>query len=361
MTTTMLTPPTLLKQEAGAANSAPSTMKTSGAEDEKRYQNRKRRRPPKLVGLKESNSALDGSATCSRNKRVVNSVDDDSRGKMLRSSAGSNGNTQGFVLALEATGSNDGKSFQKRRGGPKLVVKKPTSALKGHGITADLEEQEPLSVWLERMRTLSALKRSACPSPSDRHDKSVNDATATTSGTTADYQQDWPFIKLCPIWAAIESLVPQKPHFSPLKKTNELRREGLALSHMVTYWSLVQRLPDLKPNDPTDIINNSLEVLVELESHGFEVDAIRGRLNEMLHSKSKAGEHDDTLKELEKRNYEKLVIEKEIDQLKVEAQKLQEKMAQAETMRKANEDEIMRLQSKLASCVQPKSMIEINP
>ncbi|XP_022016884.1 uncharacterized protein LOC110916461 isoform X3 [Helianthus annuus] len=286
----------------------------------------------------ESNSALDGSVTRSRNKRVVNSVEDNSRGKRFRSSEGSKKNTKVFVLALQKTsGADDGNSCQKRTRRPrKLVVKKPTGVLEdGHGITTDLDEHQPLSVWYERMRRLSVIKRS---------DKSRNQTNVvTTDRTTSDYQQDWPFIKLCPIWTTIESLVlhptpPQKPHFSPLKKTNELCREGLAIAHMVTYWNLVQRLSDLKPNDPVDIINNGLEVAVDLETHGFDVEAIRGRLNELLYSKSKAGQREDTLKELEKCNYEKHVIEKEMDRLKVEMQKLQEKW-------KAKEEDIMRLQS----------------
>ncbi|MFS8027045.1 putative HAD superfamily protein [Helianthus anomalus] len=161
--------------------------------------------------------------------------------------------------------------------------------------------------------------------------------TSTEPQTTTDYEQDWPFIKQSPIWANIDSLVswPQKPHFFPLKKTKELHREGLAIAHMMTCYNLVQSLPIIKLNDPVDIINDNLEVLVDLEAHGFDVDLIRCRLNELLSLKSKAGQHEDTLKELEKRTYEKLVIEKEMDQLKVEMEKLQEKMMHAETMRKA--------------------------
>ncbi|KAJ0822483.1 putative HAD superfamily protein [Helianthus annuus] len=174
----------------------------------------------------------------------------------------------------------------------------------------------------------------------------------TTAVTITDYQQDWPFIKQSPIWATIDSLVscltpPQTPHFFPLKKTKELHREGLAIAHMMTCYNLVQSLPNIKLNDQVDIIKDNLEVLVDLEAHGFDVDLIRCRLNELLSLKSRAGQHEDTLKELEKRTYEKLVIEKEMDQLKVEMEKLQEKMMHAEIMRKAKEEELVRLQSNL--------------
>ncbi|KAJ0642004.1 putative HAD superfamily protein [Helianthus annuus] len=93
----------------------------------------------------------------------------------------------------------------------------------------------------------------------------------TTAVTITDYQQDWPFIKQSPIWATIDSLVscltpPQMPHFFPLKKTKELHREGLAIAHMLTCYNLVQILPNIKLNDPVDIINDNLEVLVDLEA-----------------------------------------------------------------------------------------------
>lgn len=162
-------------------------------------------------------------------------------------------------------------------------------------------------------------------------------------------QQDWPFIKRSPIWAVIESLELyltqlQKPHFSPLKNMKQDTREGLAISHIVTYGNLVQRLSDLRVNDSVERFEASLETLCELETHGFDVGPIRGRLNELLSLKSQVGHYDDTHKEVEyelrRCTHEMCLVEKEIDELKA-------KMVQTESMQKAKDEEIVRLQLKL--------------
>ncbi|KAI3742867.1 hypothetical protein L1987_60565 [Smallanthus sonchifolius] len=288
------------------------------------------------------------SVPSSGNKRIMNSIEKDFHGKRFRSSAGSKGNTKAMSSVMEQNQSDathqdsplmehkiitpetreaeDGKSHQKKRGRPpKLLPKRPISSLEG----------------------------SSCCSP-DHRDESLNQTTVTSVGTT-DYQQDWPFVKQSPIWATIASLElyqtpPQKPHFSPLKKIKEVQREGLAIAHMVTFGNLVQRLSDLKLTDPVDITNHSLETLVDLEAHGFDVGAIRGRLNKLLSLKSKVDQHEGKLKkveeEIEKCNGDRS-LEVEMNELEVKMQELQEKMVQVETVKKVKEEEIMRLQSNL--------------
>ncbi|KAM0053678.1 hypothetical protein Hdeb2414_s0007g00262151 [Helianthus debilis subsp. tardiflorus] len=150
------------------------------------------------------------------------------------------------------------------------------------------------------------------------------------------------------MWAIIE-LYSQKPHFAPLKEMNEDCREGLAIAHFVTFGNLVQRLPDLKPNDPVDIINNTLETLSDLETHGFDVGPVRGRLNQLLSLKTKMFRHQDTLKEVEKEiemcKHEKCMVEKEVDELKEKTRVLQSKLEQIATKQKAKEEELMRMQT----------------
>ncbi|XP_076918462.1 uncharacterized protein LOC143578886 [Bidens hawaiensis] len=246
-------------------------------------------------------------------------------------------------VVMKTCGADDGKNSKKRkRGKPqKFVVKKPIGLLKG---TTDLDER-PLSGSCEGTHPLPVLTSSSCRSPPHHHDKSLNHVIVT-----ADYQQDWPFIKQSSIWLAIESLMaltpPQKPHFSPLKNAKQFNREGLAVGHMVTYLKLIQRFSCLKPNDPVDIINDILDTLVDLEPHGFDVDSLRSRLNELLSLKHKVSEHD-AHKELEKCKHEKILMEKEMNRLKVRMRKLQEKMAQNKSMEKMKDEEITRLQSNL--------------
>ncbi|XP_076899213.1 uncharacterized protein LOC143553019 [Bidens hawaiensis] len=205
---------------------------------------------------------------------------------------------------------------------------------------------------------------SPAPGP-DHHDEPPNQPTGPGPapddhdelvGTTIDYQQDWPFIKRSPIWATIESLEiyqtsPQRPHFSPLKKVKADRREGLAIAHMVTFMNMVQMLSTLQLTDPVDPINNGLEILTDLETHGFDVDVIRGRFNKILSLKPKASQQTIKLKEveeeLEKCNAEKCVEEKKINELEMKIKELHERMAQKVALNKVRDEEMMALQSNM--------------
>ncbi|KAI7747241.1 hypothetical protein M8C21_002033 [Ambrosia artemisiifolia] len=214
--------------------------------------------------------------------------------------------------------SEDGTSHQKKKRTPtKSVITKPTGLL---------EESSSLS-------------------PPDHPGNSLNQASA---GTPTDYQQDWPFIKRSPTWTTIE-LYSQKPHFAPLKEINEDYREGLAIAHIITFGNLVQRLSDFKLNDLVDMFNNSLATLSELETHGFDVGPIRGRLNQLVSLKTKMFEQEATRKEveqkLEKCNHEKCMVEKEIDELKEKTRVLQSKSEQIATMQKAMAEELTSLQT----------------
>lgn len=201
---------------------------------------------------------------------------------------------------------------------------------------------------------------SSCSDPCDHRDESsvpLKQTIANNDGT-ADYQQ-WPFIKRSPVWATIECLEsyqkqPQKPHFSPLKERNEYFREGLAIAFVVTFADLVRRVSSLQLTDPDDIINNSLETLAELESHGFNVGPVRDRLNALRTWKVKVGQLENKLenlkKDLEKCNLDKSEVEEEMSQLEVKIQELQEKMVQNVKMINVKNEEINKFQVS-ADCV----------
>ncbi|KAM0053680.1 hypothetical protein Hdeb2414_s0007g00262171 [Helianthus debilis subsp. tardiflorus] len=169
----------------------------------------------------------------------------------------------------------------------------------------------------------------------------VDSYLSVYTATPTDYQQDWPFIKRSPMWAIIE-LHSQKPHFAPLKEMNEDYREGLAIAHIVTFGNLVQRLSNFKPNDPVDMFNINLETLSVLETHGFDVGPIRRRLNQLLSLKTKMRQQEDTrkevVKELEKCDHEKSLVEKEMQVLK-------SKLEQIAIAQKVKEEELVRLQT----------------
>ncbi|XP_071698537.1 DUF724 domain-containing protein 6-like [Rutidosis leptorrhynchoides] len=165
-----------------------------------------------------------------------------------------------------------------------------------------------------------------------------NDETNVENGeTNDDYQQQWPFIKQSSLWATLESLesykiTPQKPHFTPLKERKEILREGFAIGYAVTFDDLVRRVKTLQLTDSTELINNSLEVLGELESHGFDVQLVRDRLNALLTWKVNVGEFEEKLdkikKDIEKRNLDKSVVEEETSRYEVEIGELEAKIGE---------------------------------
>ncbi|KVI00682.1 Agenet-like domain-containing protein [Cynara cardunculus var. scolymus] len=313
----------------------------------------------------------DLSVTYNRNKRGERN----SHGKRFQSSAGSKGNTEVVVPLLGASGSKaihqdsllfeqeisitetceaeSGKIPQKRKRGrpPRSLIKMPNDLLQDnqesgervssviHEMTTELDEQ-PLSVWYQGLHPMKVMKNTAI----------VNNREITK------YQQEWPFTKQSPIWATIESLElyqnsPQKPHFSLLKKVKEDYREGFAIAHMVTFANVVQRTSKLKLDDANDLLENSLKTVGDLETHGFDVGAVRARLNELLSRKAQVGELKDKLKqvetELEKQNVEKSKIDEQINQLEGEMQELQEKLVESVKKKNVKDEEIMMLQSNL--------------
>lgn len=150
-----------------------------------------------------------------------------------------------------------------------------------------------------------------------------------------------------------ESYPNQKPHFLPLKKMRKDYREGLAIGHLTTYANLVKMVSDkgLRPKDSVDVINAHLETLGVLQTHGFDVDLIRGRLKELLSLKSKGGEQENARKEFEKElevcYHEKSLLKEEGDELEVRMRALKEQMDKHAAMEKAKEEQIVRLKSKV--------------
>lgn len=113
---------------------------------------------------------------------------------------------------------------------------------------------------------------------------------ASVSIDDVENNQSLPFIKRSPLWKAIESMeiykrMAQTPHFSPLVKSNEETREGLAIAHMVNFSNLAEKITKLQFSDPITVIERNMETLAELESNGFDVERIRAILTQLLSMK----------------------------------------------------------------------------
>ncbi|XP_048430980.1 uncharacterized protein LOC108866641 [Pyrus x bretschneideri] len=138
-----------------------------------------------------------------------------------------------------------------------------------------------------------------------------NEVTGTQVeiGVTVNIEQqdnpDLPFVKSYPeIWEKVESMdafkrYPQKPHFYPLVKCGELSRESLAVAKMLTFASLVEKTSKLNIEDPGDFFDSIFEELGDLETFGFDVKAVRDRLNSLLDIKVQLAHVQDKSKEVQ--------------------------------------------------------------
>ncbi|TXG53946.1 hypothetical protein EZV62_019202 [Acer yangbiense] len=74
----------------------------------------------------------------------------------------------------------------------------------------------------------------------------------------------------------------RKPHFGPLvNECNEIFREGLAIAQWITFAKVAEQTSELQVDDSRSTFDSIIECIFELESHGFDVKAVRSRLLEL--------------------------------------------------------------------------------
>ncbi|KAH9786896.1 DUF724 domain-containing protein 7 [Citrus sinensis] len=163
-----------------------------------------------------------------------------------------------------------------------------------------------------------------------------------------------PFVKKSPIWTTIESfdafqIMPQKPHFHPLSETKEEYREGSAVGIMVTYAGLFEKITMMQFDDSRSVFDRTLESLLDLERHGFDVTMLRGRVNELLSIRDGQGRLVDELKVAEKEMTERTKVKnelgKEIEEIKKKINELEEQLDSTKLRKQTQENEVARLQS----------------
>ncbi|KAI7985049.1 DUF724 domain-containing protein 7 [Camellia lanceoleosa] len=215
---------------------------------------------------------------------------------------------------------------RRKRGRPKVLVEKPIGLVEGVEASGRQDAK-------------------AMQSP----------AIASTCINVSGKNRDWPFVKRSPIWENLECMeifkkMPQQPHFQPLGKSKEDIREGLAIANMVTFANVVLWTSKLQFSDPRSVIDSHLETLSDLEAHGFNVDPIRGRLNELLSKKVRQGkllaESKGVAMKINEQSLEKNKIDEEIHEIDKKMEELQEKLALATSMTKMKDNEIGALRSK---------------
>ncbi|KAF5785237.1 hypothetical protein HanXRQr2_Chr10g0426231 [Helianthus annuus] len=80
---------------------------------------------------------------------------------------------------------------------------------------------------------------------------------------------------------------PQNPHFRPLENLKESARERHVIHKMVDFSGVFEDMCRLRCDHPRTEFQDQLEILLELETHGSDVNSLRIRLKEMLSLKDK--------------------------------------------------------------------------
>ncbi|CAH1447539.1 unnamed protein product [Lactuca virosa] len=219
----------------------------------------------------------------------------------------------------QAQGGKDSSSKQKanENGGSAseaVVVEKSAADTMSMSMSMSISisDDQPLSRWIEGMQQ----------QPSASVKKQIEKLS---------------FEKRSTLWGTLESMelfrmIPQKPHFRPLEKEKECTREGQAISKMVNYLRVVEATSQMKLESPRSTYEDNMEALMELESHGFDVKAVRERLSGLLRIKEKQeGLEEESKKVKEKMEAERVEgvrIDKEIELVDKQVVALLEKRAQ---------------------------------
>ncbi|GFP93585.1 hypothetical protein PHJA_001502900 [Phtheirospermum japonicum] len=234
-------------------------------------------------------------------------------------------------------------------------------------------DDQPLSKWIEGMHNPSAVDSSKPSAVGqsiengekqrdgaiDKHQESETPSLALmdTCSAVPLEQPSLPFVKNNLLWKTIEQTMdvfqrmPQNPHFLPLQNVKECLREGFAIGHMVTFSSVVEKTCNLRIDTPQSVMDDLLETLAALETHGFNVGPIEDRVVELIALREKEAKLVDDADGLRSQQieHEREIdkIEDEIEGITEEIRKLQEKLSVAESAKSKEKAEIAGLDAML--------------
>ncbi|CAN6363145.1 unnamed protein product [Urochloa humidicola] len=100
-----------------------------------------------------------------------------------------------------------------------------------------------------------------------------------------------PFVKSSSMWPLLEALdafkiVPQRPHFLPLRQYQLALREGMALGMMSSFAELVKDTMEASIDHDTEWFEDKISALCYLQGNGFDVQFFQNTLTKLLHMKS---------------------------------------------------------------------------
>lgn len=226
------------------------------------------------------------------------------------------------------------------------------------------DDDQPLSTWIggmhsssvEELRLSSGRTVNGLNGPKEKQIDVIMKSSEIDSKGSSDAVENpvLPFVKKSPIWTTIESfeafkIMPQKPHFHPLSETKEEYREGSAVGIMVTYAGLFEKITMMHFDDSRSVFDRTLESLLDLERHGFDVTLLRDRVNELLSIRDGQGQLVNKLEDAEKEITERAKVKnelgKEIEEIKMKINELEEQLDSTKLRKQAEESEVARLQS----------------
>ncbi|KAH8489036.1 hypothetical protein H0E87_024615 [Populus deltoides] len=226
------------------------------------------------------------------------------------------------------------------------------------------DDDQPLSTWfggvhastsLGELRSSTGRAASGGSEAREKQAVAVEACTIDAKGNdTLVENQSVPFVKRSPVWNTIESMevfraIPQKLHFHPLTECKEEYREGSAIGIMVTFASLFDKITSLQFDDCRSILESTLESLLDLEKHGFDITVPRGRLNELLSIKDGQGEALNESKDAEGKlrvhTDEKRKLEEKRNDIEKKITELQEELALTKAKMEVKNLDLSKLQS----------------
>ncbi|KAL9995730.1 hypothetical protein Hdeb2414_s0019g00546591 [Helianthus debilis subsp. tardiflorus] len=223
-----------------------------------------------------------------------------------------------------------GKTFKRQPTNRKTSV-----ALSNQNEDASVKKQKEKSNTPAKGKRGSMISLSIESSPQGK--KPSGNSNIPLSITNGDDQKP-SFEKSSSFWETIGSmeafrLFPQNPHFRPLDTLNESARERRAIYKMVDFLGVFENMCRLRCDHPRTEFQDQLEILLELESHGFDVDSLRIRLMEMLSLKDKQEALETGSKvpkdhleiecvKVEERKIDIMLIDSQIDELRNKRERL---------------------------------------
>ncbi|CAL4980757.1 unnamed protein product [Urochloa decumbens] len=128
------------------------------------------------------------------------------------------------------------------------------------------------------------------------------------------------FVKSSPVWSLLEAsdafkIVPQRPHFYPLRQYQLALREGMALGMMSSFADLVKDTMEASIDHSTEWFEDKISALCYLEGNGFDVQFLQSTLTKLLHMKSDGTSYLGEIQKLDSQIVGKTASSSQIDAL----------------------------------------------